>query len=130
MKKVRDTFLQPRDGLYPFIDSVYGGGGFTLGAGFLRYYGDRSSVDAHGLYSIKNYKLFEVTSTSPGHLGNRLELGARGGLARRNPGRLLRSRHRHRQGGARELSIQAELRRRVSHLPTRPLGGDCRQPGV
>jgi len=31
--KVRDTFLQPRDGLYPFMDSVYGGGGFTLGAG-------------------------------------------------------------------------------------------------
>ena len=42
--KVRDTFLQPRDGLYPYIDSVYGGGGFTLGAGFLRYYGDRSTV--------------------------------------------------------------------------------------
>ena len=77
--KVRDTFLQPRDGLYPFMDSVYGGGGFTLGAGFLRYYGDRSTADVHGLYSIKNYKLLEVTTTSPGHLSGRLALDARAG---------------------------------------------------
>jgi outer membrane protein assembly factor BamA len=76
---LRETFLQPRDGLYPYFDSVYGGGGFTLGAGFLRYFGDRSTLDAHGLYSIKNYKLVEVTSTSPGHLSGRLDLDARVG---------------------------------------------------
>ncbi len=77
--KVHDTFLQPRDGLYPYIDSVYGGGGFTLGAGFLRYYGDRSMADLHGLYSVKNYKLVEVTTISPGHLAGRLILDARAG---------------------------------------------------
>ncbi len=77
--KVHDTFLQPRDGLYPYIDSVYGGGGFTLGAGFLRYYGDRSTADLHGLYSVKNYKLLEITTTSPGHLSGRLTLDARAG---------------------------------------------------
>jgi hypothetical protein len=77
--RLRETFLQPRDGLYPYIDSVHGGGGLTLGAGFLRYYGDRSTFDVHGLYSVKNYKLFEVTTLSPGHLHGRLELGARVG---------------------------------------------------
>ena len=77
--KVHDTFLQPRDGLYPYIDSVYGGGGLTLGAGFLRYYGDRSTADLHGLYSVKNYKLLEITTTSPGHLRGRLTLDARAG---------------------------------------------------
>src|SRR5215212_10932672 len=79
VSRVRQTFLEPRDGLYPFVDSVYGGGGFALGAGFLRYYGDRSTFDLHGLYSIKNYKLFEVTTISPGHMGGRLEVGARAG---------------------------------------------------
>ena len=77
--RLRETFLQPRDGLYPYLDSVYGGGGLTLGAGFLRYYGDRSTFDVHGLYSIRNYKLLEVTTLSPGHLNGRLELGARVG---------------------------------------------------
>ena len=77
--RFRETFLQPRDGLYPYVDSVYGGGGLTLGAGFLRYYGDRSTVDVRGLYSVKNYKLVEVTTLSPGHLQGRLELGARVG---------------------------------------------------
>jgi hypothetical protein len=71
------SFIQPRDGLYPYMDSVYGGGGFTLGAGFLRRYGDTSTVDVHGLYSIKKYKLGEVTTISPGHLGGRLLLDAR-----------------------------------------------------
>ena len=93
--KVRDTFLQPRDGLYPFMDSVYGGGGFTLGAGFLRYYGDRSTADVHGLYSIRNYKLFEVTTTSPGPSDGRLQ-SCPGGLARRDPRRVLRAGHRDR----------------------------------
>src|SRR5918993_2952070 len=77
--RFRETFLQPRDGLYPYVDSVYGGGGVTFGAGFLRYYGDRSTVDVRGLYSVKNYKLFEATTLSPGHLHGRLQLGARVG---------------------------------------------------
>ena len=94
--KVRETFLQPRDGLYPFIDSVYGGGGFTLGAGFLRYYGDRSTFDVHGLYSVKNYKLLEVTTHLPGHLQRAAGAGRPGGLARRDPRRLLRPGHRRR----------------------------------
>jgi Omp85 superfamily domain len=77
--RISETFLQPRDGFYPYLGSVYGGGGFTPGAGFLRYYGDRSTFDIHGLYSFRNYKLVEATTASPGHAGGRLDLGARVG---------------------------------------------------
>jgi outer membrane protein assembly factor BamA len=79
VERIRNTFFQVPDGLYPYIGSVYGGGGFTLGAGYVRYYGDRSAIDVHGLYSVKQYKLIEVATSSPRHLGDRLDLSARAG---------------------------------------------------
>jgi len=42
--------------LYPYFDSVYSGGGFTLGAGYRRYVGDYAFTEVRGLYSFKNYK--------------------------------------------------------------------------
>ena len=38
-----------RTGFYPWFDSVYSGGGFTLGAGYRTFYGDRTFCDARGL---------------------------------------------------------------------------------
>ena len=49
--------LRDPNGFYPFFGSVYSGGGFTLGAGYRQFYGDRTHADLKGLYSIKNYKL-------------------------------------------------------------------------
>ena len=60
-------------------DSVYSGGGFTLGGQFRQFYRDRSIWAIRGLYSFKNYKLFEVVTTSPGHWLGRLDLTARAG---------------------------------------------------
>src|SRR3954451_18465254 len=40
----RELLLDP-NGLYPLFASVYSGGGFTLGAGYRRYYGDRTHAD-------------------------------------------------------------------------------------
>ena len=37
----RRLFATP-NGFYPWFDSVYSGGGLTLGAGFRRFYGDRT----------------------------------------------------------------------------------------
>jgi hypothetical protein len=68
-----DQLAQPT-GLYPYFDSVYSGGGFTLGAGYGRFTGDRTRWDLRGLYSIKNYKLIEFGTTSPGHAGNTLDV--------------------------------------------------------
>ncbi len=72
-------FLQDPNGFYPFFDSVYSGGGFTLGAGYRRFYGDRTHADIKGLYSLKNYKLVEVSTDSWGHADGRLDLHARAG---------------------------------------------------
>ena len=46
-------FLEDPSGFYPFFGSVYSGGGFTLGAGYRRFYGDRTHADVKGLYSLK-----------------------------------------------------------------------------
>jgi hypothetical protein len=62
---------KPR-GPFPYFDSVYGGGGFTIGAGYGWTYGDKGTILARGLYSIKNYKLIEGVTISPGHLTGRL----------------------------------------------------------
>jgi hypothetical protein len=79
LNRVQRLFAGPPSGAFPVFGSVYGGGGPTLGAGYRKYYGDRSSWELKGLYSIKNYKLFEVSTTSPGHLLGRLAYGANAG---------------------------------------------------
>lgn len=72
-------FLTDPSGLYPFFGSVYSGGGFTLGAGYRQFYGDRTHWDLKGLYSLKNYKLFELSTDSWKHSGGLFDLHARVG---------------------------------------------------
>jgi hypothetical protein len=66
-------------GFYPYFDSVYPGGGLTLGAGYRKYVADYAHVDARGLYSFKNYKLIEGLAGSPNHLRGRLDFQGRVG---------------------------------------------------
>src|SRR3954447_16158554 len=61
VRKIESALFGVPDGIYPYFGSVYRGGGFTLGAGFRRYYGDNTHWDLKGLYSIRNYKLIELT---------------------------------------------------------------------
>jgi hypothetical protein len=70
-------FLEEPGGFYPFLGSVYSGGGFTLGAGYRQFYGDRTHWDIKGLYSLKNYKLIELSTDSWQHAGGRLDFHAR-----------------------------------------------------
>jgi len=68
-------FLAPKPrGFFPVFDSVYAGGSLTLGGGYGWAYGDKSMFAVRGLYSIKNYKLFDVLTRSPGHLHGHLTL--------------------------------------------------------
>ena len=76
---LRREFLTQPSGLYPFFASVYSGGGFTLGAGYRQFYGDRTHWDVKGLYSIKGYKLIEFSTDSWGHAADRVDLHARAG---------------------------------------------------
>ncbi len=77
--RAKEVLVNQPSGLYPYFDSVYSGGGFTLGAGYRLFYGDRSTVDLRGLYSISSYKLIELKSDSLGHAGGRLDLHALSG---------------------------------------------------
>lgn len=76
---VRREFLDEPSGLYPYFASVYSGGGFTLGAGYRQFYGDRTHWDIKGLYSLKNYKFIELSTDSWGHAQDRLDLHGRAG---------------------------------------------------
>jgi len=76
---LRREFLELPSGFYPYLSTVYSGGGFTLGAGYRAYLGDRTHWDVKGLYSIKNYSLFELSTDSWGHAADRLDLHARAG---------------------------------------------------
>ena len=73
-------FLTPKPrGFFPVFDSVYAGGSLTLCGGYAWAYGDKSTFAVRGLYSIKNYKLFDVLTTSPGHMNGHLTLFATAG---------------------------------------------------
>ncbi len=73
----RQTLLDEPSGFYPYFGSVYSGGGFTLGAGYCQFTGDRTRWTVAGLYSAKGYKLFEGAAISPGHFAGRLDLRSR-----------------------------------------------------
>ena len=77
--QVRKTLVEQPSGFYPYFDSVYSGGGFTLGEGYRRFTGDRTHWSIAGLYSTKAYKLIEAAATSPGHWSGRLDLRAAAG---------------------------------------------------
>lgn len=70
---LQDTLILAPNGFYPVFGSAYSGGGFTLGAGYRRYLGDRLNWNVRGLYSVKNYSLLEVALHSPRPLTGRLD---------------------------------------------------------
>jgi hypothetical protein len=73
----RRQAIEEPSGFFPFLDSPYRGGGFTLGGGYRQFFGDASSWDVKGAYSIKNYKLLESAAHVP--LGDRGRVGLRVG---------------------------------------------------
>jgi hypothetical protein len=73
LSQVQNALTMAPNGFYPYFDSVYSGGGFTLGAGYRRYLGDRLNWNVQGLYSVKNYKLIELALHSPRPQSGRLD---------------------------------------------------------
>jgi hypothetical protein len=76
---LKRQFLDTPNGFYPWFDSVYSGGGFTMGAGYRHYYGDRTFGYARGLISLSAYKLIEVGTESLGLSRGRIDFRAFGG---------------------------------------------------
>jgi outer membrane protein assembly factor BamA len=61
----RWLLLPSSGGFYPWLGSVYSGGGFSAGPGFLYPFGDTGRFDIHGGWSIANYKLIETSLHLP-----------------------------------------------------------------
>jgi len=76
---VKKRLFETPNGFYPWLDSVYSGGGLTLGGGYRRFYGDRTYWTGRGLYSAKGYKRAELVTESIGSSSGRLDLHAVGG---------------------------------------------------
>jgi hypothetical protein len=77
IQKAEQMFLLDPSGFFPSFDSVYHGGGLTLGAGYRRYFGDNTFWQVRGLYSFSNYKLLEGAAISKDHWDKRLTFGSR-----------------------------------------------------
>ena len=77
--KAEELFLVDPSGFFPYFDSVYQGGGLTLGAGYRKFFSDNSFWDVKGLYSVKNYKLIQGDIISRDHLNRRLDYGVTAG---------------------------------------------------
>ena len=45
---LRQSLVEQPAGFYPYFDSVYSGGGFTLGAGYRHFTGDRTHLRRGG----------------------------------------------------------------------------------
>jgi hypothetical protein len=76
---VKEEFIDSPSGFYPLFGSVYSGGGAAFGAGYRQYYGDRAFWDIKGLWSVRNYKFAELSTSSPGHANGRLDWNASAG---------------------------------------------------
>jgi outer membrane protein assembly factor BamA len=79
MTDIEQSFASPPSGVFPFFGSVYSGGGFTLGAGYRRFYAREAVWELKGLYSIKNYKMIEFGTRAPWNNNGRLTKGIRVG---------------------------------------------------
>jgi hypothetical protein len=76
---VQEELILAPSGFYPLFGSVHSGGGLAFGAGYRRYYGDNTHWDLKTLYSLKNYKLVELSTDSWGHASGRFDAHARVG---------------------------------------------------
>ncbi len=68
---VASRLMSAKPTFYPFIGSVYEGGGIAVGPGFRRRLGDSGSIAAHAAWSIRNYGAAAANVTFP-EFGNGL----------------------------------------------------------
>jgi len=65
-ERIIEKVTGPRKGLYPYFGSAFSGGGLALGPGYLWLFGDTSSLDLIGAWSIENYRKGEADLRLPG----------------------------------------------------------------
>jgi len=65
LNRVEKTLLSGRLHVHPFFESAYAGGGFTLGAGYLRHVSSYNAIDLRGSFTFSGYKRIEAVFTAP-----------------------------------------------------------------
>jgi hypothetical protein len=65
--------------LHPFFDSAYSGGGFTLGAGYIRHLSDYNTLDVRASFTFSGYKRIEAEFLAPRLFNRRGTLSVIGG---------------------------------------------------
>ena len=65
--------------VHPFFDSAYSGGGFTLGAGYIKHVSDYNTIDFRGSITFSGYKRIESEFLAPRLFNRRGRLSLLGG---------------------------------------------------
>lgn len=63
--------------VYPYLGGVFPGGKFAAGPGYRKRFAGTGRVDAHGAWSIKNFKLAEASLRLPEYADGRLRIDFR-----------------------------------------------------
>src|SRR5262245_37394058 len=77
--KIQEALAGETKRFHPFFDSAYPGGGFALGAGYIKYVSSYNFVDVRGSYSLANYKRLETEFVAPHLFNRRAHLSVLGG---------------------------------------------------
>ena len=76
---VEEQFISGNMAWHPFFDSAYQGGGFTLGAGYLKHVSSYDTIDVRGSITLSNYKRIEAEYRAPRLFNRRGVLSVIGG---------------------------------------------------
>jgi hypothetical protein len=77
--RAEDLALSGRLHWHPFFDSAYAGGGFTLGAGYIRHVSSYNTLDVRGSITPSGYKRMEAEFIAPRLFNRRASLSVVGG---------------------------------------------------
>src|SRR4051794_21212892 len=76
--RLSDVFLTGLT-VHPYWQSAYSGGGFTLGAGYLKHVSSYNTVDLRGSITFSGYKRIEAEFLAPELFARRARLSVLGG---------------------------------------------------
>jgi Omp85 superfamily domain len=79
VNQISDLLLTGGLHWHPFFTSAYSGGGFTLGAGYIRYLGPYNQLDVRGSVTFSGYKRIEAEFLAPRLFHRRGTLSVIGG---------------------------------------------------
>lgn len=71
-----EALLSPQRPLYPFLGSVFDGGGFAIGPGYRGRFGDTGSFNVHAARSFKNYRGADALLNLPALARGRVNVAA------------------------------------------------------